>query len=128
MPTYEPKIYSKHGTDNKLVGEIPLNMRDSKKIKQKIDTERPLEPREIELLLSWFKHRQGKLLELKEYYNLHHEIEDRVFYTSVYDEEKDEYVRIIDQDRPNNKLINDFPGYIVSTASGYFMVIQYLIH
>ena len=96
-------------------------MRDSKKLKQKIDTERPLEAREIELLLSWFKHRQGKLLELKEYYNLHHEIEDRVFYTSVYDEEKDEYVRIIDQDRPNNKLINDFPGYIVSTASGYFM-------
>lgn len=121
MPTYEPKIYPKHDTDNKLVAEIPLNMRDSKKLKQKIDTERPLEAREIELLLSWFKHRQGKLLELKEYYNLHHEIEDRVFYTSVYDDEKDEYVRIIDQDRPNNKLINDFPGYIVSTASGYFM-------
>ena len=60
MPTYEPKIYSKHGTDNKLVAEIPLNMKDSKKLKQKIDTERPLEPREIELLLSWFKHRQGK--------------------------------------------------------------------
>ena len=121
MPTYEPKIYNHTGTDNKLVGEIPLNMRDSKKLKQKIDTERPLEPREIELLLSWFKHRQGKLLELKEYYNLHHGIEDRVFYTSVYDDEKDEYVRVIDQDRPNNKLINDFPGYIVSTASGYFM-------
>ena len=116
MPTYNHT-----GTDNKLVGEIPLNMRDSKKLKQKIDTERPLEPREIELLLSWFKHRQGKLLELKEYYNLHHEIEDRVFYTSVYDEEADEYKKVIDTDRPNNKLINDFPGYIVSTASGYFM-------
>ena len=116
MPTYNHT-----GTDNKLVGEIPLSMRNSKKLKQKIDTERPLESREIELLLSWFKHRQEKLLELKEYYNLHHEIEDRVFYTSVYDEEKDEYVRVIDQDRPNNKLINDFPGYIVSTASGYFM-------
>ena len=45
MPTYNHT-----GTDNKLVGEIPLNMRDSKKLKQKINTERPLESREIELL------------------------------------------------------------------------------
>lgn len=121
MPTYEPKIYNHKGTDNKLVAEIPLSMRNSKKLKQKIDTERPLESREIELLLSWFKHRQEKLSELKDFYNLHHDIEDRVFYTSVYDEEADEYKKVIDTDRPNNKLINDFPGYIVSTASGYFM-------
>lgn len=116
MPTYNHT-----GTDNKLVGEIPISLRSSKILKQSIPTDRALNSLELEKLISWFKDKQRHLLDIKKYYDLHHEIEGREFYTSVYDEETDEFRKIVDLDRPNNKLINDFPGYIVSTASGYFM-------
>jgi SPP1 family phage portal protein len=43
---------------------------------------------------------------LKRYYKLHHDIEERT---------------IEDSSKPNNKLIHDYPGYIVNMATGYFL-------
>lgn len=116
MPTY-----NRTGTDNSIAGDIPAGLKNCKVLKQDIPTDRALTTKELEKLIGWFKTKQRDLLEIKKFYDLHHNIEDRVFYTSVYDEETDTYKKVLDLDRPNNKLINDFPGYIVSTASGYFM-------
>lgn len=43
---------------------------------------------------------------LKRYYKLHHDIEDRTMEEAT---------------KPNNKLIHDYPGYIVNMATGYFL-------
>lgn len=43
---------------------------------------------------------------LKRYYKLHHDIEERT---------------MEDATKPNNKLIHDYPGYIVNMATGYFL-------
>ena len=42
---------------------------------------------------------------LKRYYKLHHGIEERA----------------MEDSKPNNKLIHDYPGYIVNMATGYFL-------
>ncbi|UZQ49847.1 phage portal protein [Clostridium kluyveri] len=42
---------------------------------------------------------------LKRYYKLHHDIEERT----------------MEDSKPNNKLIHDYPGYIVNMATGYFL-------
>ncbi|MBV4423227.1 phage portal protein [Clostridium tyrobutyricum] len=43
---------------------------------------------------------------LKRYYKLHHDIEERT---------------MEDASKPNNKMIHDYPGYIVNMATGYFL-------
>lgn len=90
-------------------------------LKLSIPTDRSLTSEELGKILGWFKTRKDYLNYLKSIYDLHHDIEGRTFYKTVINPETDEEETVIDLDRPNNKLINDFPGYIVTVASGYFM-------
>ena len=48
---------------------------------------------------------------LQKYYELHHKI----------DHKGDNNLEVKKSDKPNNKLINDYPGYIVGLSTGYFM-------
>lgn len=58
-------------------------------------------------LISWHQNNLlPKYIEMQKYYEIHHKIEDRV---------------MSDTSKPNNKLVHDFPGYIVNMATGYFL-------
>lgn len=90
-------------------------------LKWDIPTDRPLTTEELAAVLGWFNNRQDQLRQLQGYYELHHEIEDRVFYKTKVNPDTGEKTIVLDTTRPNNKLIHDFPGYIVDVATGYFM-------
>ncbi len=51
-------------------------------------------------------HLLPRYVKMQKYYKLHHDIEDRT---------------MNDSSKPNNKLINDYPGYIVNMCTGYFL-------
>lgn len=58
-------------------------------------------------LISWHEtFLRPKYKEMKDYYETHHKIQNRV---------------MSDTSKPNNKLVHDFPGYIVNMATGYFL-------
>ncbi|AKA68537.1 phage portal protein [Clostridium scatologenes] len=61
----------------------------------------------IDTLISYHKKNMlPKYQNMQKYYELHHDIENRT---------------IEDSSKPNNKLINDYPGYIVNMCTGYFL-------
>ena len=58
-------------------------------------------------LISWHQtNLLPKYRRMKQYYETHHKIEDRT---------------MSDASKPNNKLVHDFPGYIVNMETGYFL-------
>lgn len=98
-----------------------LNDKGSKILKLTIPQDRPLNTTELTNILGWWDDRRAHLKDLKDYYDLHHEIEDRVMFRSSRDPETGERIYGEDKKKPNNKLIHDFPGYITDVFTGYFM-------
>lgn len=98
-----------------------INGRESRVLKAKIPEDRPLTESELTNILGWWDDRRAYLSYLKDYYDLHHDIENRKMYKTKIDPDTGERIISEDKNKPNNKLIHDFPGYISDVSTGYFM-------